>query len=120
MVYAAADFLLMPSRFEPCGLSQLIAQRYGALPIATKLGGLADTIVDQTAAPARGDGFHASAVSADALREAVARAAALYSDPAALAAARRRAMEKDSSWAASIDAYLALYFKVLPHPAARP
>jgi starch synthase len=113
LVYAAADFLLMPSRFEPCGLSQLIAQRYGTLPIATKTGGLADTIVDQSAHPSRGDGFHAAEFSADALREAVARAAALFADRPALDAARLRAMEKDSSWAASIDRYLELYRRLL-------
>ena len=113
MVYAAADFLLMPSRFEPCGLSQLIAQRYGALPVATKTGGLADTIVDQTADPLRGDGFHAAGFTAADLREAIARAAALYADVPAHEAARRRAMEKDSSWSASIDRYLELYRRLL-------
>ncbi|TPW19229.1 MAG: starch synthase, partial [Elusimicrobia bacterium] len=107
MAYAAADFLLMPSRFEPCGLSQLIAQRYGTLPVATKTGGLADTIVDGS------DGFHSADFSAAALRVAIGRAAALYADRPALESARRRAMEKDSSWGASIDAYLALYARLL-------
>ncbi|MBI3300291.1 MAG: glycogen synthase [Elusimicrobia bacterium] len=113
LVYAGADFLLMPSRFEPCGLSQLIAQRYGTLPIATKTGGLLDTIIDLGADPARGDGFHAAEFSAPALREAIARSALLYRDPAALARARRTAMAKDSSWTPSLAKYLALYRKLL-------
>ncbi|MBI5597152.1 MAG: glycogen synthase [Elusimicrobia bacterium] len=107
LVYAAADFLLMPSRFEPCGLSQLIRQRYGTLPLATRTGGLADTSRDGA------DGFLTSAVSAQALREAVARAAGIFSDGPALARMRAAAMAKDSSWGPSLRAYLALYRSVL-------
>ena len=105
--------LALAATTTPTDLSQLIAQRYGTLPVASKTGGLADTIVDQTADPARGDGFHMREFSVDALREAVARAVRLYADRPALEAARRRAMEKDSSWTSSIDRYLALYLGLL-------
>ena len=107
LVYAAADFLLMPSRFEPCGLSQLLAQRYGTLPVATRTGGLSDTIRDGE------DGFLTSAISAEALREAVARAARVFYQKDALAGMRAAAMAKDSSWGPSLARYLALYRSLL-------
>ena len=108
LLYAAGDFLLMPSRFEPCGLSQLIAQRFGTLPLVTRLGGLADTVTDWRSDPEKGDGLFLSAVGAPALAEAAAAAVRLFRDRAALARTRRTAMEKDSSWGPALDAYEAL------------
>ncbi|MFA6004111.1 MAG: glycogen/starch synthase [Elusimicrobiota bacterium] len=108
-IYAASDFFLMPSRFEPCGLAQLVAQAYGSLPIVTRTGGLADTITDLDADAARGDGFFIREFSAEAIKAACARALALYRQAPALAQARRTAMAKDSSWGPSIDEYLGLF-----------
>ncbi len=108
-VYAAADFLLMPSRFEPCGLSQLIAQRYGTIPLVTRTGGLADTVTDLRVDAARGDGIVLRELSVLGLVEAVEAAIAGYRDPGALTAARATAMAKDSSWGPALDAYEALY-----------
>ncbi|MDD5628036.1 MAG: glycogen/starch synthase, partial [Elusimicrobia bacterium] len=112
LVYAAGDFLLMPSRFEPCGLSQLIAQRYGTLPLVTRTGGLADTVTDLRDDPARGDGLFIREPTAAALAETVAAAVAAYRGPEGLARARRTAMEKDSSWGPALDAYEALLYRL--------
>ncbi len=115
-VYAAADFLLMPSRFEPCGLSQLIAQRYGTLPIVARTGGLADTITDLRSNPARGDGLFIRDETEGGLWASIADAIAGYRNPEALAAARRAAMSKDSSWGPALDEYEALFFDLLRGP----
>ncbi len=109
LAYAGSDFLLMPSRFEPCGLSQLIAQRYGSLPLVTRTGGLADTVIDLRTDPKKGDGLFIHEFSAGALEDAVLAALSLYSDPAAHARHRHAAMSKDSSWGPAIERYLALY-----------
>jgi starch synthase len=109
LAYAASDFLLMPSRFEPCGLSQLIAQRYGSLPLVTRTGGLADTVTDLREHPQTGDGLFIHEFSAGALEDAVLAALALHSDQAAHARHRHTAMSKDSSWGPAIDRYVALY-----------
>ena len=108
-VYAAADFLFMPSRFEPCGLSQLIAHRYGTLPIVTRTGGLADTVRDLRDDAARGDGVFIRDFSVLALVEAAEAAIAGYRHPEALPAARATAMANDSSWGTALDAYEALF-----------
>jgi starch synthase len=102
-IYAGSDFFVMPSRFEPCGLGQLYAMRYGSIPIVTPVGGLRDTVND----PLTGIKLHS--VNAPALLDAVARAVALYRDPVAFASRRRNAMERDSSWLASANEYVALY-----------
>ncbi len=113
VVYAAADFLLMPSRFEPCGLSQLIAQRYGALPLVTRTGGLADTVTDLRENAQGGDGLVMREPSAAGLIAAVDAAVELYRAPESFAAARATAMAKDSSWGRALDAYEALYRELL-------
>lgn len=102
-IYAGSDFFVMPSRFEPCGLGQLYAMRYGSIPIVTAVGGLRDTVHD----PQTGIKLHS--VNAPALLDAIGRAVALYRDPVALASRRRNAMERDSSWLASANEYVALY-----------
>jgi len=96
-VYAGADFVILPSRREPCGLVQLYAQRYGALPIATRTGGLADTIVDLDAELETGTGFLFDGPTREALEGAVARALAAWASPA-FGRARRRVMRIDLGW----------------------
>ncbi|MEK7857526.1 MAG: glycogen/starch synthase, partial [Elusimicrobiota bacterium] len=113
-VFAASDFLLMPSRFEPCGLSQLIAHRYGSLPIATRTGGLSDTIKDVAEHPGKGDGIFLGDFSVQALTESLARAFVLhYKADGVLAQARARAMANDSSWGPALDNYIALFRDLL-------
>jgi starch synthase len=108
-VYAAADFLFMPSRFEPCGLSQLIAHAYGTLPVVTRTGGLVDTVRDLRDDAVRGDGIHIRDFTVLALVEAVESAIAGYVHPDALPAARATAMANDASWGPALDAYEALF-----------
>jgi len=109
-IYSGADLFLMPSKSEPCGLSQMIAMRYGTVPIVRETGGLKDTVQPYEAWCDGGNGFtFASYVSADMLyviREAVS----LYKeDPAAFARLRERAMQSDFSWTRSAKAYLNIY-----------
>ena len=102
---AAADFLLMPSMYEPCGLTQMRAQRYGALPVVRRVGGLADTVVD------RETGFVFDEYQPWALEEAVQYAIGLYEDRAAWEEHVRTAMEVDFSWDRSVAAYREVYEK---------
>jgi starch synthase len=105
---AGADFFLMPSRFEPCGLTQMVAQRYGTIPLVTQTGGLRDTVVPI------GPGEDASGIAiltADAagVSRAQNQAVSLYADPAQLLTLRRRGMSRDFSWARSSRQYKALF-----------
>ncbi len=102
-LFAGSDFLLMPSRFEPCGLSQMYAQKSGTLPIARRTGGLVDTIEDGVT------GFLFNAISRDALSGAVRRATAAFGSRARFDAMRRRAMSRDFAWARPAGRYGALY-----------
>jgi starch synthase len=104
----AADFVLVPSRYEPCGMRQLIAQRYGALPIACAQGGLIDTIVDADAALETGTGFLFDSDSTDELVGAVERAVAAYLSPG-WPRLRRRAMRLDLSWDRAARRYAQVY-----------
>lgn len=111
-VYAGSDFFLMPSRIEPCGLSQMYALAYGAVPIVRETGGLADTVHDITPknlAKGRATGIMFQAASSDALTEALERALRLYEDPVTLGAARRAGMRERFSWEQASDAYEMLY-----------
>lgn len=111
-IQAGADALIVPSRFEPCGLTQLAALRYGTLPVVARTGGLADTVADLNAAALSmkaGTGFQATPGSAPALRAALDRCLDLYQDRRAWAAARGRAMRQPVGWAESARAYAALY-----------
>ena len=102
-MFAGSDFLLMPSRFEPCGLSQMYAQRFGSLPIAHATGGLIDTVDDGVT------GFLFQEPSADALRRCLARAFRTFRLPGLIQAMRRAAMLKPSGWDVAGSKYLALY-----------
>jgi starch synthase len=106
-IVAASDFTLMPSRFEPCGLTQMQAQRYGALPIAHATGGLADTIDDGTT------GFLFSELSSDGLMEACHRAFDAFDDQDQLADMRRAAMARCFSWSGAAAEYEALYRRLI-------
>lgn len=109
-IYAGADLFLMPSRYEPCGLGQMIAMRYGTLPLVRATGGLADTVIDEGDTPSsRGNGFCFQEYGAKALLQAVDRALAVYRDPTRWAVLQRRGMTTDFSWDRSAEEYLALY-----------
>jgi starch synthase len=109
-IVAGSDFTLMPSRFEPCGLTQMQAQRYGALPIAHATGGLADTIDDGMT------GFLFSTLTPEGLMAACQRAFDTYQDAAHLQAMRRAAMARSFGWAAAAAEYEALYRRLLGRP----
>ncbi len=108
-IYAGADLFLMPSRFEPCGLGQLIALRYGTLPVVHPVGGLADTVRDLGTRPGDGNGFHMASPTPRALVESMKRARPLLGDPAALETVRRRAMAEDHGWSGPARQYEEVY-----------
>jgi starch synthase len=108
-IEAGADFFLMPSRYEPCGLNQLYSMRYGTLPVVRETGGLADTVSDLDADPRAGRGFVFAPATPAALLDAIRRALRLYARPDALLAVRRRLMGLDFSWERSAGDYLLLY-----------
>ena len=118
-VYAGSDCFLMPSRYEPCGLGQLIALRYGTVPVVRRTGGLADTVTEFDPARRTGTGFVFDAFSAEALLEAVHRAAVTYRQPQAWKALVRNGMAEDFSWDASAREYVTLYRKALKSRGAR-
>jgi starch synthase len=110
---AGADIFLMPSLYEPCGLTQLRAQRYGAPPIVRRVGGLADTVEDGVT------GFAFDGYSAEAFQEAGFRALRGYADSPGWQAMVRRAMARDFSWERSVDQYLEVYRRAIAHAAMR-
>ena len=105
-VYAASDFLVMPSRFEPCGLNQMFAMRYGSLPIARMTGGLKDTVLDYES---EGTGIAFTYDSVEDLTHALARALNLYKDTKAFRKVRSRAVKQDYSWTKSAQQYIDIY-----------
>lgn len=114
-MYAAADMFLMPSKFEPCGLSQIIAMRYGTLPIVRETGGLKDTVVPYNEFTGEGTGFSFSNFNGDEMGDAVFRAARLFWDNRdAWNQLVTQAMSQDFSWTRSADKYLDLYFFMHP------
>jgi starch synthase len=112
-VYAGSDFFFVPSRFEPCGLTQMYAMRYGSLPIVTDVGGLHDTVEPLDVATDRGVGLVARSPDVGALRDATRAAFDLFENPERLARARARAMAKDFSWDGPASEYEALYRDVI-------
>jgi len=117
LIYGGADYFLIPSRYEPCGISQMIAMRYGAVPIARAVGGLKDTVRDLD--DAEGTGLVFSDASAPAAALALGRADELFHQKERLRAVQARGMGKDFGWARSVEAYLAAYRRALS-PAAPP
>lgn len=114
-MYAAADMFLMPSKFEPCGLSQIIAMRYGTLPIVRETGGLKDTVQPYNEFTGEGTGFSFRNFNGDEMGDAVFRAARLFWDNRdAWNQLVTQAMSQDFSWTRSADKYLDLYFFMHP------
>lgn len=114
-MYAAADMFLMPSKFEPCGLSQIIAMRYGTLPIVRETGGLKDTVIPYNEFTGEGTGFSFTNFNGDEMGDAVFRAARLFWDNReAWDQLVTQAMSQDFSWTRSADKYLDLYFFMHP------
>ena len=112
-IYAGSDFFLMPSRYEPCGLGQLISLRYGTIPVVRWTGGLADTVTEFDPAKQTGTGFGFAPFSGEALLECVHRALAVYRQPPLWTRLVRNAMAEDFSWEASAREYVSLYRKAL-------
>lgn len=108
-IYAGSDIFLMPSRYEPCGISQLIAMRYGTVPVVHKTGGLADTVIDEDKKPGAGNGFVFAGYSKGAFIRAVRRAISLFENKEAWTGLVKRAMNGDYSWDSAAEAYLSLY-----------
>ncbi len=116
LIYAGSDVFVMPSRFEPCGLGQLIALKYGTVPVVRKTGGLADTIEDLSADGKTGNGFVFEEYSGSALLGTLRRAAEAYGQPKVWKALVQRGMSGDFSWDASARKYLELYRVILEKP----
>ena len=110
-IYAGSDYFIMPSKSEPCGLSQMIASRYGAIPIVRETGGLYDSIKGYWVCDGevRGNGFTFANYSSYELYDRICAAMSLYADKEAFAALRRKVMEEDFSWDVSARAYMNLY-----------
>lgn len=107
-VYGGADLLLVPSRYEPCGLAQMVAMRYGCLPVVRATGGLKDTVIDSSE-PGRGTGFTFDGADPASLAGALRRALEISAVEAEWKALQRRAMHADFSWRRSARAYLEVY-----------
>jgi starch synthase len=112
-IYAGSDFFLMPSKFEPCGLGQTISLRYGTVPIVRATGGLADTVVDVSQNPKRGNGFVFSEYKAEALIETTRRAVEFYRRKRGWKLLQQKAMSANLSWKASAKQYVRWYERAL-------
>ena len=122
-VVAGSDVIMVPSRFEPCGLTQLYGLRYGTLPLVRRVGGLADTVVDASDAALKEDratGFSFDIATPAALEQALMRATALYRQREAWQRVMQRAMAQDFSWTGAAQAYMALYAEAVEARQARP
>ncbi len=108
-IYGGADMFLMPSRFEPCGLSQLIAMRYGNVPIVRETGGLKDTVIPYNAESGEGTGFTFKSYDAYDMLDAIKRALAVYADKKQWQNVMKNAMARDYSWKEQAKKYLDLY-----------
>jgi starch synthase len=114
---AAGDVIVIPSRFEPCGLTQLYGLRYGTLPLVHRVGGLSDTVVDASEdnlAADRATGFVFEPAQTAALGTAIRRAITLYGQPEQWRRVTARAMAQDYSWSSSAEHYETLYRELLP------
>jgi len=112
-IYAASDIYLMPSRFEPCGISQLISLRYGSIPVVHAVGGLLDTVTDYNSKTGRGNGFVFNSYSSDDLLVALTRALENYKRQSAWQTLVRRAMKEAYSWTLPAKKYITLYRKAI-------
>jgi starch synthase len=112
-IYAGCDLFLMPSRYEPCGLGQMIALRYGAAPLVRRTGGLADTVKDYNVRTGRGTGFVFEEYSAHALEDCVKRAVSVYHDRKKWTRLMQNGMKQDLSWEHSAKEYVKIYRKAM-------
>ena len=113
-IYAGSDLILIPSRYEPCGLTQMIGMRYGCIPVARRTGGLRDTIIDYDGRnPAKSTGFLFDQASSQALSERIQFALEIYQDKRRWVGLQRRGMKKDFSWKISAGKYMELYQELL-------
>ncbi|HXY62702.1 MAG TPA: glycosyltransferase, partial [Nitrospirota bacterium] len=113
IIYSGSDMFLMPSRYEPCGLGQMIALRYGAVPIVRRTGGLSDTVVAYRARADLGTGFLFDEYSASALVDAIRRALKVFGNKAKWRHLMKAGMNEDFSWEHSAKEYVKLYQKVM-------
>ncbi len=113
LIYAGVDILLMPSRFEPCGLNQMIAMRYGAVPLVREVGGLADTVQDFDPRTGEGNGFSFKEYKAQALYTALVRAAENWKHRGVWRTLQERGMTTDFSWSRSARQYIEVYYRAL-------
>lgn len=116
LIYAGADAILVPSRFEPCGLTQMYAMRYGALPVVARTGGLADTVIDANAAALSAGvatGFQFEPGSRDALSNAIAKVFAVYGEPPLWRRMQRNAMRHPVGWDGPAERYVDLYARLM-------
>jgi starch synthase len=111
-IYAGADMLLMPSLSEPCGLSQMIAMRYGTIPIVRETGGLKDTVQPFVGEEGKGNGYSFAQYNAHDMLYVIREAIADYNDPEKWAKVMKTAMETDVSWNGPARDYIALYRKI--------
>ncbi len=119
-IYGGSDIFLMPSHFEPCGLGQMIAMRYGAVPVAHETGGLADTVHNFNPATGAGNGFTFHDYTPEAFYTAVVRAVETYRQPKQWRTLQATSMKADFSWRKSAQQYIALYQKMLEQPKGIP
>ncbi len=108
-IYAGSDLFLMPSRFEPCGLGQMIAMRYGSVPVVRAVGGLADTVIDYNPLDGQGTGFVFESYDAMALYTSLVRAVETYRHSSIWRELQNRCMQQDFSWETSARKYVELY-----------
>ena len=114
-MYAGADLFLMPSEFEPCGLSQMIAMRYGTLPVVRETGGLKDTVTPYNRFTGEGTGFSFANINADEMTNALLTGCEVYwTDKDVWAQLQRQAMSQDFSWKRAANDYLDLYHSLHP------
>jgi starch synthase len=112
-IYAGSDIFLMPSKYEPCGLGQLIALRYGTIPVARRTGGLADTIIEYNSLEGTGTGFLFDGYSSKEMIIKTKKARALFDDKQSLSKVRKNAMTQNFSWRNSAEKYISLYNKII-------
>ncbi|MEK7130558.1 MAG: glycosyltransferase, partial [Patescibacteria group bacterium] len=115
LMYAGCDFMLIPSKFEPCGLVQMMAMRYGCIPVVRRTGGLADSVENVKCAPkdCAGTGIVFQDFNQHDLREAIARACSLFQQKHLYRSVQQNAMSADFSWNASAQKYIELYQSLL-------
>ena len=119
-IYAGSDMFLMPSRFEPCGTSQLVAMNYGSVPIVRATGGLADTVQDYSPHTDQGTGFIFEHYDRWALFSAIVRATEIFKHPELWRQIQLRGMRADFSWQRSARQYVDLYRRAIASRLARP